>query len=148
MKRMSDILKYTKTLFLRVVHEGEYKNGEQVSVHQYNSYWIKQIIVENIKMGNYCIGVINGDCFEVCYVGRATDQTLQERMLQHPEYEKDKYFFFAKEAKNEKEAINQECIDYHSFGGVEGFLDNIYHPAIHEGKQCPWKDCDHVGCQL
>ena len=66
-------------------------------------------------------------------------------MLQHTEFEKDKFYFFAKVVKSKEEAINQECIDYHSFGGDENYLDNMYHLASHDGDHCTLDDCDHIG---
>lgn len=138
-------MKFVKSGSLRVINEGYFTDGEKVLVHQFNRDWIKLIVTEDVKKGNYRIGVFEEGSYNVCYVGRATDQTLQERMLQHSEYEDDRYYFFFEGAETDDEAIEQECIDYHSFGGDDGYLDNDYHPALPEGKECPWNNCDHVG---
>lgn len=155
MKKFSDMLKYTERVKLRVVREGAYRDGDVIGVHQYNRNWIKQLITPDMKMGNYRVGLIVDGVFNVCYVGRTTDQTLQERLLQHTDPEDDHYFddnfyFDFNVAKTEEEAIERECIDYHSFGesseAVEdGWLDNEIHPSLPKGEHCPWKDCNHVG---
>lgn len=150
MKKITDYMKYVKKASLRVINEGEYEDGQEVFVHQFNRDWIKQVVNEDIKKGNYRIGYLLNGYLNVCYVGRSTDQTLQERILQHTNsnddhYFDDDYYFFFNDADSDVEAIEQECIDYHSFGGDEDYLENEYHPSLPEGKQCPWSDCDHVG---
>ena len=147
---VSDYLKYVKKASLRVINEGEYEDGQKVIVHQFNRDWIKQVVNEDIKNGNYRIGLLIDGSFNVSYIGRSTDQTLQERILQHTNPNDDHYFdddhyFFFKEAGNDEEAIEQECIDYHSFGGDEEYLDNEYHPSLPDDNHCPWSGCDHVG---
>ena len=51
------------------------------------------------------------------------------RILQHTNsnddhYFDDDYYFFFSDADSDDEAIEQECIDYHSFGGDDEYLDN------------------------
>lgn len=103
----------------------------------------------DIKKGNYRIGVIEDVWFIVKYVGRATDQPLQERLLQHKNpaddhYYDDSHYFFISAADKDEEAIKQECIDFHSFGSDE-VLDNDIHPSLPDDTPCPWQGCDHVG---
>lgn len=150
MKKIADYVKYVKKATLRVINEGEYIDGQEVSVHQFNRDWIKQVINEDIKKGNYMIGVLMDGSFNVCYIGRSTDQTLQKRILQHTypdddHFFDDEYYFLFKEADTDEEAIEQECIDYHSFGGDDDYLENEYHPSLPEGKRCPWSNCEHIG---
>ena len=128
----------------RVINEGHYTNGENVIVHKFERNWIRQIVTEDIHKGNYRIGVVIDGEFNVCYIGRATDQSLQTRMLQHSEYLDDVYYFDYNVANTDEAAINQECIDYHSFG-EDDWLDNEYHPSLQEGEKCPWDGCDHIG---
>lgn len=142
--KLEDYVKRMKKVALRVIEEGFYSNGAKIVVHKFERNWVKQIVTEDIKKGNYRIGVIVDGSFNVCYIGRATDQTLQARLLQHTEYLDDVYYFDFNSAKNDGEAIKQECIDYHSFGEDE-LLDNEYHPSLPKGDECPWDDCDHVG---
>lgn len=129
---------------LRVIEGEYYQNGQELWVHPYTSNSIKMWVSDDIKKGNYRIGVIVDGWFNVCYVGRATDQTLQSRMLQHQEYEDDIYYFDFNAADTDKQAIEKECIDFHTFGG-DDWLDNEYHPALPEGMECPWEECNHKG---
>ena len=129
---------------LRVINEGHYINGSTVVVQPFERNWIKQIVPIDIKKGNYQIGAIADCAFNVCYVGRAIDQPLQTRILQHPEYLDDNHYFCCKAADKDEEAIYQECIDYHSFGEDE-WLDNECHPALPEGEECSWVGCGHIG---
>jgi len=133
-----------KSAKLRVINEGYYTDGAKIVVHNFEKNWVKQIVAEDIKKGNYRIGVVVDGSFNVCYIGRATDQKLQDRLLQHPEYLDDVYYFDFNSAKTDDEAIKQECIDYHSFGEKD-WLDNEYHPSLPEGDECPWDGCEHVG---
>ena len=134
---------------LRVIAGTDYINGQQQPVFQFQSDNIRIQIPDKVQKGNYCIGVIDGDWFIVKYVGRATDQTLTNRLLQHKNHTDDHYYddnhyFFFSPAKTDGEAIRQECIDYHSFGKDE-FLDNKVHPALPNEEACPFPGCDHVG---
>lgn len=134
---------------LRVVKGTDYRNGQSRLVFQFERNNIKIQIPDDIKKGNYRIGVIEDDWFIVKYVGRVTDQTLQERLLQHKNhtdahYYDDSHYFFYSAADSDNDAIKQECIDFHSFGEEE-YLDNECHPSLSQGEKCPWSDCDHVG---
>lgn len=143
-------MKNVEIVKLRVIEEGFYTNGQEIYVHNFNEKWIKQVVADDIKKGNYCIGVIVDGVFNVCYIGRSTDQTLQQRICQHlfeedNHFFDDDYYFFFEAAETDDDAYNQECIDYHSFGGDDDYLDNDYHPSLPKGKHCPWQGCDHVG---
>lgn len=145
-----DFSNNVKRAGLRVINKGHYKDGEKVFIHKFTSDWIKKVVADDIKKGDYRIGLLNNGSFNVCYVGRATDQKLQDRLLQHTNpnddhYFDESYYFTYNAARTEDEAINQECIDYHSFGGDDNYLENKYHPSLPDGKQCPWESCDHKG---
>lgn len=134
---------------LHVVAGTDYTNGQQQLVFNFQRDNIKIQVPDDVKKGNYRIGVIEDDWFIVKYVGRVTDQKLQERLLQHKNhtdahYYDDSHYFFYSAADSDNDAIKQECIDYHSFGGDDN-LDNDCHPALPQGEKCPWSDCDHVG---
>lgn len=134
---------------LRVIDGTHYRNGQIVVPYQFERNTIKIQVPDDIKYGNYRIGIIDNGWFKVKYVGRATDQPLQARLLQHKDtsddhYYDDSYYFFVSAAASVEEAKKQECIDFHSFGGEE-FLDNKYHPSLPEGVPCPWQGCEHVG---
>lgn len=145
MINLPDYMERVESVKLRVINEDHYTDGDKIVVHLFERNWIKQVVTEDIKKGNYRIGVIVDGSFNVCYIGRATDQALQERLLQHTEYLDDVYYFDFNAAKTDDEAIKQECIDFHSFGGNEEWLDNEYHPSLPKGDECPWEGCDHVG---
>lgn len=134
---------------LRVKAGTYYRALQPQLVYPFERNTIKIQVPEDIKKGNYRIGVIEDDWFIVKYVGRATDQTLQERLLQHKNpsdvhYYDDSHYFSITPADNEDDAVKQECIDFHSFGGDE-VLDNDIHPSLPDGTLCPWQGCDHVG---
>jgi len=134
---------------LRVIAGTDYNNGQKQVVFQFQSDNIRIQIPDEVKKGNYCIGAIDGDEFIVKYVGRATDQTLADRLLQHTNHTDDHYYddnhyFFFSPANSDEEAINQECIDFHSFGGYE-VLDNKEHPSLPQNSKCPWQGCEHIG---
>ena len=134
---------------LRVFAGTNYINGQQQLVFQFQSDNIRIKIPDIVKKGNYRIGVIDGDWFIVKYVGRATDQALEDRLLQHKNHTDDHYYddnhyFFFSSANSDEDAINQECIDFHSFGGDE-VLDNKEHPSLPNNTNCPWQGCEHIG---
>ncbi len=150
MANLSEYMKNVERVKLRVIKEGYYTDGEEKYVHNFNEKWIKQIVAADIKKGNYRIGLIENGTFNVCYIGRSTDQSLVTRICQHlnmddDHYFDDDYYFFFDAAKTDEEAIRQECLDYHSFGGDDEWLDNDYHPSMPEDEKCPWPGCGHVG---
>ncbi len=149
-KDIVDYLKHTKRAKLRVIAGNYYTDGADICVHQFTRNWIKQMVNEDIQYGNYLIGLLVDGSFNVCYIGRSTDQNLQTRISQHtynndPHYFDDDYYFWFRGADTENDARLQECIDFHSFGGDDDYLDNDYHPSLPEGVECPWEGCDHIG---
>ncbi len=106
-----------------------YPTALQLTVLQVNS---------NVQpaIGNYLLGHLNQKgALVVKYVGRS-DTDLNERLLDHVgEYE---HFTF-QYASSEKVAFEQECRDYHRFGGEKGSLDNAVHPDRPDGFywKCP-----------
>lgn len=134
---------------LRVIRGDYYRNGMAKLVFPFESNMIKIAVPDSIARGNYRIGVIEDDVFKVKYVGRAADQNLQTRILQHKNRADDHYYddnhhFFYTAAETDEDAIRQECIDYHSFGEDE-ILDNKVHPSLPEGETCVFEGCDHMG---
>ena len=104
---------------------------------------VNRLVAENRK-GNYAFGYLDErGVFIVRYVGRS-DTDLRER-IKHGitdmeidntcKYERFKFSY----AKNEKEAYEKECKNYHDFGGPEGRLVNKNHPDKPEGYigSCP-----------
>ena len=97
--------------------------------------------VSDKRIGNYALGYKNEKSgnFVVCYVGRATDQPLKERLKQHIGEHPKKYKYFKYSyASTPKEAYLKECINYHDFGDG-GSLFNEYHPSKIPGDDtlCP-----------
>lgn len=129
---------------LDVIDDGCFSQCD-ICVHQFDRNWIKQVVTEDIKKGNYRIGLVDDhDVFHVKYVGRSTDQILQTRILQHTDDYDDNYYFEFKSASSDYVAVMRECIDFHSFGGSD-YLDNDIHPALPEGMECPWPGCGRKG---
>ena len=134
---------------LRVICGDNYSNGKPLLVFPFESNMIKMNVPDSIERGNYRIGVIDDGVFKVKYVGRTTDQNLQKRMLQHKNrgddhYYNDNHYFFYSIAQTDEDAIRQECVDFHSFGG-DDILDNTAHPALPNGVACVFDGCYHVG---
>lgn len=85
--------------------------------------------------GNYAYGYIKDGIFYVKYVGRA-DSDLNER-IKHGvgQYEEFKFSY----AINAKAAFEEECRNYHDFGGSDK-LDNDIHPDKPDNTdyECPY----------
>ena len=98
--------------------------------------------VDENSIGNYALGYKNDEgTFVVCYVGRATDQPLRERLKQHlGEHFKTFKMFKYSYAGSKIEAYLKECNNYHDFGGKE-HLYNEYHPAKLEDDDTPCPVC-------
>ena len=104
-------------------------------------------IPNDIQCGNYQFGyMINGE-FRPRYVGRSIsglkDEIEQQRHLKIDEEGADYTHFKYSIADSPERAYEQECRDYHNYGGNQ-FLDNINHPAQLPGKNihCPKEGCD------
>ncbi|MEI6746346.1 MAG: hypothetical protein WCL34_10315 [Methylococcaceae bacterium] len=88
--------------------------------------------VTKISAGNYALGKTENGIFNVRYVGRS-DSDLNARLKQHVgKHPKFKYSY----ASSPKAAFEQECRNFHDFGGVEK-LENKIHPDRPEG--CAWE---------
>ena len=113
---------------------------------------VDRVVAEN-KMGNYAYGYIEKKedahrSFIVRYVGRSTTDLRQEIKDRHKKDKKftdrDCQYFKFSYAKNELEAYEKECRNFHDFG-EEKFLLNDIHPAKPEDNDlyvCPVEGCD------
>lgn len=89
-----------------------------------------ETIVTNIEpscIGNYRLarGLSPDGCLYVSYVGRS-DSDVATRIANHLG-EGYRYFRFCYQPSR-KAAYEQECRDYHKYGGDKGHLDNQIHP--------------------
>lgn len=116
--------------------------GQQdVTVYPLNEESIDANVADGIQPANYRIGRLNGQDYEVIYVGRVDirqDRGLKDRMIEHlGEFEGDCYFEW-NEARTVLDAYRRECMDYHCWGEV-GDLENEIHPRKPTGYQtiCP-----------
>ena len=97
-------------------------------------------IDKNVKdsiHGNYLLGYLNEKgVFKVQYVGRA-DNGLVRRLKEH--VSEGYACFWYSTCSSAKEAFDEECRNWHDFGGAKGQLDNIYHPDRPNEKhyKCP-----------
>jgi hypothetical protein len=95
--------------------------------------------VRSGMIGNYALGHMNADAFNVKYVGRSdTDLNLELKARLDRPYSKFKFCY----ASSVREAFEKECRNYHDFGGKE-MLDNAVHPARPYGADWP---CSVIGC--
>lgn len=101
------------------------------------------------KNGNYIYGHYKNGQLIVDYVGRCTDQELQERAKHRLDPNDNNYKEFNRRgtshlmfryAANDKEAIQTECMLYHYFGG-RAILANNEHPSIPDNIKCPVSLC-------
>lgn len=116
-------------------------------VYSYNEQTINLIITSDF-IGNYRIGILDeNDTFKVAYIGRATEQSVKERLLQHihnRDFNNCTVFDF-NVAETPEDAYYRECLDYHAFDdgqGGDGFFKNQIHPSkINADLECPWPEC-------
>ena len=100
---------------------------------------IKKSVVSDLP-GNYALGYLRNGLFVVRYVGRADDQPVRDRIIQHLNdgIEEYKYFKFSYDA-NQTNRFYKECKNYHDFGGNKNLL-NKAHPDVPDGTnlKCPY----------
>ena len=93
--------------------------------------------------GNFALGRMEENGFCVLHVGR-DDHNVAKRLRSlagwHPRY---KAFVFCY-APNQRAAFDQECEDFHDFGGTER-LDNLTHPERPAGTEWLCPRCDFYG---
>lgn len=100
--------------------------------------------IEPSIIGNYALGYKNTKGkFIVRYVGRSTD--LNQRIKDHLGEYFDCNRFKCSEAKNESDAYEKECQNYHDFGGEQGNLYNKIHPARPSGLAGKLSSCPVCG---
>ena len=75
-------------------------------------------------IGNYAYGHTDNGTFYVEYVGRSDDDLNSRAKHGIGKYKEFKFSY----ALTSKSAFEKECRNWHDFGGVEGRLDNKYHP--------------------
>lgn len=99
-------------------------------------------ILDDKSIGNYALGHLNEKgTFIVCYVGRATEQSVKDRLKQHiGEHPKIYKLFKYSYAGSPKEAYLKECKNYHDFG-EDRCLYNENHPAKLSGDATPCPVC-------
>lgn len=88
------------------------------------------------KAGNYLLGNVIGSVYvKVMYVGRS-DTDLASRLKDH--IDEGYGLFKFKYATSPKAAFEQECTDYHNYGGRLR-LNNAIHPDSPSGisRKCP-----------
>jgi len=90
------------------------------------------------RLGNYALGFVKKEGgFVPKYVGRGD---VYDRLYAHLYDEYNQPSFKFSYAKNETEACEKECKNYHDF---EDNLMNKEHPKLSKGNKCPY--CSHVG---
>lgn len=91
---------------------------------------IEELVPMNVP-GSYLLGEIEGDIFEVGYIGRS-DVCLRSRLMCHART--GQYGFFAfNVCRSTREAFIRECYAYHTYRG----LSNQIHPATNGTCFCP-----------
>ena len=96
--------------------------------YDFTSEKVDEIITKK-SPGNYALGYISQKTgkFIVRYVGRS-DSDVNDRIKDHID-ESDEYQSFKfSYATSPKDAYAKECENWHDFGGLNGELDNSYHP--------------------
>ncbi len=102
---------------------------------EYNQKIINEIIPNNI-IGNYALGHLDGISFVVEYVGRSDNDLLSRISHSLGKYT---HFKFSP-ANSPLETYQKECLNWHDFGGENGYLDNDIHPDRPDGVKlafCP-----------
>ncbi len=113
-----------------------------VEYYKFDEKTIDKYVPEGVMPGNYKIGRLKDGVFTIIYVGRVDhrqDEGLRDRLKEHiGEWNGDLWFDWAK-AKDVKAAYEQECTDFHLWGGAK-HLENDKHPRKPDGKtgmNCP-----------
>lgn len=111
---------------------------------------IEKRVDEGHLFGNYMYASIGEGEIHVDYVGRCTDEELQER-IKHRLRKDDKHYKDYEDnatnyvkfryAANEREAIEIECLLYHRHGGKAKLFNDI-HPATTDDVKCPISLCE------
>jgi len=83
---------------------------------------IKKNVSSRLK-GTYRLGEVVENKFQPLYVGRS-DKSLRMRLLQHAKFGIYTFFTF-RISHGERAPYMRECVDFHTFSG----LDNKIHPA-------------------
>lgn len=115
----------------------------------------EQTILSNIQTGhtcgNYIYGHYEDSRFIEDYVGRCTDEELQERVKHRLDPDDNNYERFEDKktshvryryAVNEEEAIEIECLLYHWYGGKNRLINNVHPSLENNSHQC--HVCDMV----
>jgi hypothetical protein len=98
-------------------------------------------VVSRISAGAYALGVVQEGRFHALYVGRSDDNVAKRLRSWLKRSSRYKSFTFAY-ASSPKAAFEEECEEFHDFGGVER-LDNVGHPQRPPKSDwlCPRCDC-------
>ena len=100
-------------------------------------------VVTEISPGNYTLGRVREDRFQVLYVGRA-DEDLAKQLHSWAKHNSRYGAFVFTYALTAKAAFYKECEDFHDFGGTEG-LENARHPERPAKTDWLCPRCYHYG---
>jgi hypothetical protein len=98
-------------------------------------------VVTEISPGNFTLGRIWEDRFQVHYVGRA-DEDVAKRLHDLAKHDHRYGAFTFSYAPTAKAAFDKVCEDFHDFGASEG-LDNPGHPERPAKTDWLCPRCDH-----
>lgn len=120
-------------------------SGRKTTVYELQAEDIDSVVSDELEYGNYRLGILDSQKqFWVFYVGRS-DKNLNKRLHDHIDEElfekiraENIIYFDFNTAKDEKDAFQRECDDYHTF--KSDFLLNKNHPDRPNGTsyQCPY----------
>jgi hypothetical protein len=99
--------------------------------------------VESDRVGNYALGYLRNNNFQVRYVGRSDNKKLKGRIKQHLREADSKHSKFKfSYADSVREAFEKECRNYHDFKPPE----NKIHPdrPDHTDWPCPIQSCNEL----
>ena len=108
-------------------------------------------IEEGHPYGNYIYGHYKNREFVVDYIGRCTQDELQDRIMHRWDKNDNNYNEFEKRgvshvrfryAESEDEAINIECLLYHYYRGKQNLINNEHPSRENEPRHCII--CDEV----
>ena len=98
--------------------------------------------VLTFPLGNYCLSLTQANSNPtVDYVGRAHDQPVHDRLIDHLSDElRNCKSFWVMYKKTDIDTYRQECLDYHTYAPRL----NRYHPARlpNSNLGCPKEGCD------
>ena len=121
----------------------KHKKKRLCRLHSFARTLSKNEVPDGVMPGNYRIGRLVGNKFNIIYVRRVDDREdrgLKDRLIEHIGEWDGTLYFNCNDEYDVEGAYRRECEDYHIWLDYEGTLENNKHPRKPDGKtnlKCP-----------